>query len=29
MTRFDRTWEPFVVLILFTVIFIRTLFSLR
>ena len=29
MTHFDRTWEPFVVLILFAVIFIATLFTAR
>ncbi len=29
MTRFDRTWEPFVVVIVFAVIFIGTLCSLR
>jgi hypothetical protein len=29
MTRFDRPLEPFVVLILFAVIFLRSLFSIR
>jgi hypothetical protein len=29
MTRFDRTLEPFVVVILFAVIFIATLFTVR
>jgi hypothetical protein len=29
MTRFDRTWEPLLVVIVFVVIFIGTFISLR
>ena len=29
MTRFDRTWEPVLVVVAFVVIFIGTLISLR
>jgi hypothetical protein len=29
MTRYDRTWEPLAVVLVFAVIFIVTLFGLR
>jgi hypothetical protein len=29
MTRYDRTWEPLAVVVVFAVIFIVTLFGLR
>lgn len=29
MTRYDRTWEPLAVVVVFAVIFVVTLFGLR
>jgi hypothetical protein len=29
MTRYDRTWEPLAVVVVFAIIFIATLFGLR